>query len=672
MLYPSSRKSSKKTVASAEASETVTSKAEITKTEVPKANATNIFFANREVQGRRRERRRSVAYYLCCRDMRGHFPIFSALLCGLQGHFVTGLGSSDHESEGLFQRYEAEFNNVESVCFTYLTTYFVQVEPTPGPGPEPEDPRYDGEVVTTTTQYPTGTERTGTVLIKVPTGKYMTRTEPWTGVATSTTIVPPAGTAPGTVIVLTPTPNPTPGYVTTTEPWTGSSTSTATVAPTGTVSGTVIILTPGSGFGYATTTEPWTGTVTSTTTVSPAGTTFGTVIILTPDPGPGYVTTTEGWTGAGTTTTVPPTGPGYVTTTELWTGTATSTTTVPPAGTTSGTVIIYTPPGYVTTTTTWRSSITSTTTVPPSGTQNGTVIVQVPYGATTIYTTQYNGSVTTTTTQFPTGTDATVTVVVQTPLPTLSCDPFGYLTQNTSLYRVNITSGDLTLIRDVVGDGRLLQAIGYNVADNYLYGTIGGRNNTPVFLIRIAANGDSTILNELTLPYRVNTGDVDEQSRYWITYNGTNITQVDVRPSSPTFGQLIGTTRRATTLPANNATIYDWAYVPGRGNFLWSLGQSPARNSTTLQRFNRGTYNWEFVREFGNIAGENWWGAIYASADGFLYATENSSGQIWRFPLSDIDGPPTRFSTANPTRENDGARCIRAQDLPDQPYATSP
>ncbi|RYO99421.1 hypothetical protein DL764_006816 [Monosporascus ibericus] len=350
----------------------------------------------------------------------------------------------------------------------------------------------------------------------------------------------------------------------------------------------------------------------------------------------------------------------------------TSTTTVPPAGTTSGTVIVYTPPGYVTTTTTWRSSITSTTTVSPSGTQNGTVIVQVPYGATTTYTTPYNGSITTTTTQFPTGTDATVAVVVQTPLPTLSCDPFGYLTQNTSLYRVNITSGDLTLIRDVVGDGRLLQAIGYNVADNYLYGTIGGRNNTPVFLIRIAANGDSTILNELTLPYRVNTGDVDEQSRYWITYNGTNITQVDVRPSSPTFGQLIGTTRRATTLPANNATIYDWAYVPGRGNFLWSLGQGPARNSTTLQRFNRGTYNWELVRDLGNIAGDNWWGAIYASADGFLYATENSSGQIWRFPLSEIDGPPTRFSTANPTRENDGARCIQAQDLPEQPYATAP
>ncbi|RYP73978.1 hypothetical protein DL771_003289 [Monosporascus sp. 5C6A] len=232
--------------------------------------------------------------------------------------------------------------------------------------------------------------------------------------------------------------------------------------------------------------------------------------------------------------------------------------------------------------------------------------------------------------------------------------------------------GDLTLIRDVVGDGRVLQAIGYNLADNYLYGTIGGRSNTPVFLIRIAANGDSTILNQLTLPYRVNTGDVDEQSRYWITYNGTNITQVDVRPSSPTFGELIGTTRRATTLPANNATIYDWAYVPGRGNFLWSLGQSPALTSTTLQRFNRGTYNWELVREFGNIAGDNWWGAIYASGDGFLYATENRSGQIWRFPLSDIDGPPTRFSIANPTRENDGARCIRAQDLPEQPFSTAP
>ncbi|RYO97445.1 hypothetical protein DL765_011189 [Monosporascus sp. GIB2] len=412
--------------------------------------------------------------------------------------------------------------------------------------------------------------------------------------------------------------------------------------------GTVIIYTPSAEPDYVTTTERWTGTVVLTTTVPPAGTTSGTVIIYTPT-----------------------TGPGYVTTTEPWTGTVTSTTTVPPAGPTSGTVIVYTPPGYDTTTATWQSSITSTTTVPPSGTQNGTVIVQVPYGATTTYTTQYNGSVTTTTTQFPTGTDETVTVVVQTPLPTLSCDPFGYLTQNTSLYRVNITSGELTLIQGVAGDGRILQAIGYNVADNYLYGTIGGRNNSPIFLIRIAANGNWTLLNELILPYRVNTGDVDEQSRYWITYNRTNITQVDVRPSSPTFGQLIGATRRATTLPANNATVSDWAYVPGRGNFLWSLGQSRTLNSTTLQRFHRGMYNWELVREFGNVAGDNWWGAIYASADGFLYATENTSGQIWRFPLSDTNGPPTRFSTANPTRENDGARCIRAEDLPDLPYTTT-
>ncbi|RYP19780.1 hypothetical protein DL767_009586 [Monosporascus sp. MG133] len=635
--------------------------------------------------------------------MRGHFAIFSALLCGLQGRSVTGLGSNNQESEGLFQRYEAGFNNVESVCFTYLTTYLVQVEPTAGPGPEPEDPGVTGGFTTTTVGYTGSIVRTTTdgLSVTVETPYSYTTTTQLTGTATTVTTQFPSG--PGgtaTVDIYNYSisdwirgdwdcPNITAKCLCNYDlrSWTGSSTSTTTVAPTGTVSGTVIILTPGPGFGYVTTTEPWTGTVTSTTTVPPAGTTFGTVIILTPDPGPGYVTITEPWTGTvRSTTTVPPAGttsgtviiytpsaePGYVTTTELWTGTVTSTTTVPPAGATSGTVIIYTPPGYVTATTTWRSSITSTTTVPPSGTQNGTVIVQVPYGATTTYTTQYNGSVTRTTTQFPTGTDATVTVVVQTPLPTLSCDPFGYLTQNTSLYRVNITSGELTLIRDVVGDGRLLQAIGYNIADNYLYGTIGGRNDTPVFLIRIAANGDSTILNELTLPYRVNTGDVDEQSRYWITYNGTNITQVDVRPNSLTFGQLIGTTRRAATLPANNATIYDWAYVPGRGNFLWSLGQSRALNSTTLQRFNRGTYNWELVREFGNVAGDNWWGAIYASADGFLYATENSSGQIWRFPLSDIDGPPTRFSTANPTRENDGARCIRAQDLPEQPYATAP
>ncbi|RYP61418.1 hypothetical protein DL769_007703 [Monosporascus sp. CRB-8-3] len=534
--------------------------------------------------------------------MRGQFTIFSALLCGLQGRFVTGLGSNNQESEGLFQPYEAEFNNVESVCFTYLTTYLVQVEPTPGPGSEPEDPGVTGSSTTTTVGY------TGSVVRTATEGFSVTVETPYS-------------------------------YTTTTQ-FTGTVLTTSTAYPTrpGDI-GTVFIKAP---FFFTTTTTPYTGTATTVTTQFPSG--------------PGGTATVDIYNY-----TIP----------DRYDGEVVTTTTQYPTGTErTGTVFIKVPTGSAAGRNNARDCYRLNA-YPKSNTWLCTVIVQVPYGATTTYTTQYNGSVTTTTIQFPTGTDATVTVVVQTPLPTLSCDPFGYLIQNTSLYRVNITSGDLTLIRDVVGDGRFLQAIGYSVADNYLYGTIGGLNNTPVFLIRIAANGDSTILNELILPYRVNTGDVDEQSRYWITYNGTNITQVDVRPSSPTFGQLIGTTRRAATLPANNATIYDWAYVPGRGNYLWSLGQSPALNSTTLQRFNRGTYNWEFVRDFGNIAGVNWWGAIYASADGFLYATENSSGQIWRFPL-DIGDSPTRFSTANPTRENDGARCIRAQDLPEQPYTTSP
>ncbi|KAK8025564.1 hypothetical protein PG990_003387 [Apiospora arundinis] len=304
-------------------------------------------------------------------------------------------------------------------------------------------------------------------------------------------------------------------------------------------------------------------------------------------------------------------------------------------------------PSYTTVTTQYSGTSVTTTTVPPSGTAAGTVIVQQPTGYVTT-TAQYTGtakiSSATTTTVPPSGT-APGTVIVQTPLPTLDCDPSGYLIQNVSLYRVNITTGASTLIKEprrrrCAG----INAMGYNVGDNFLYGAIGQGASTN--LIRIAATGDSTILGSLNVTVTLNAGDVDENNQYWATASGRQWIQRHGEP--PVHADRLGV--RA-----------------GGGNYLWGLaynsgGLTPNVN-TYLQRFDRNAKTWTLFTDFGNIAGKNTWGAVYASDDGFLYGSENTSGEIWKFPLPANGTTAVKISNGPAASSNDGARCIKAANV---------
>ncbi|KAK8130298.1 hypothetical protein PG999_002678 [Apiospora kogelbergensis] len=252
------------------------------------------------------------------------------------------------------------------------------------------------------------------------------------------------------------------------------------------------------------------------------------------------------------------------------------------------------------------------------------------------------GSATTTTVP-PSGT-APGTVIVQTPLPTLDCDPSGYLIQNVSLYRVNITTGASTLIKSPVGDGvRGINAMGYNVGDNFLYGAIGQGASTN--LIRIAATGDSTILGSLNVTVSLNAGDVDENNQYWATASGKQWVQVDLKPGSATFGRTLA---NGTASPQYSQI--DWAGLTASLN-------------TYLQRFDRNTKTWTLFTDFGNIAGKNTWGAVYASDDGFLYGSENNSGEIWKFPLPANGTTAVKISNGPAASSNDGARCIKAANV---------
>jgi hypothetical protein len=84
-----------------------------------------------------------------------------------------------------------------------------------------------------------------------------------------------------------------------------------------------------------------------------------------------------------------------------------------------------------------------------------------------------------------------------------------FLVQIENLYRVNISSGATTLISSDVGNGGgNVNAMGYNVGDNYLYAALG--SSPPQRLVRIAANGATTLLESLNQTVYLNNGEIDE------------------------------------------------------------------------------------------------------------------------------------------------------------------
>jgi hypothetical protein len=268
----------------------------------------------------------------------------------------------------------------------------------------------------------------------------------------------------------------------------------------------------------------------------------------------------------------------------------------------------------------------------------------------------------TTTVAVPSGT-AQGTVIVTTPLPTFSCDAAAYIISGQTLYKENVQLGNYTTVKSGIGNANI-DAMGYSVSENFLYGASGA---IPSNLIRIGANGDSVFLTSLNLTKAVTIGDLDENTQYWASAGGTYWIQVDMRPGSGTYGRQVAS--GTTSLPgilgySQGLLVNDWAYVPNGGNFLYSLANDIAQSNTFLLSFDRAAHTWAVVANYNSVAGtalflnQNSWGAVFSAKDGILYGEENTTGQIWKFPINGTK--PTMVSTGLMSSNNDGARCFNA------------
>jgi len=202
-----------------------------------------------------------------------------------------------------------------------------------------------------------------------------------------------------------------------------------------------------------------------------------------------------------------------------------------------------------------------------------------------------------------------------------------------------------------VVDNAAVNAIGYNTLDNFLYGRHTGSEQ----LIRISADGTATPIGPLT--NGGNNGDIDTDGYYWYSAGGATWNQVDLRPDSATYGQLIDS-GTATTIGA----VPDWAYIPSAGRYMYTVLPSSDGASTIFGRFSLDTKSWEAVGTYPAIARNNW-GPMYPDNNGTLYATDSDSGQIWAFPVA--GGRPSLVSRGPAAGEpsDDGARCVLNVDL---------
>ncbi|KAK5637110.1 hypothetical protein RRF57_012823 [Xylaria bambusicola] len=225
---------------------------------------------------------------------------------------------------------------------------------------------------------------------------------------------------------------------------------------------------------------------------------------------------------------------------------------------------------------------------------------------------------------------------------------YGYLIQAVTLYQVDLSTGGVSVVKDHLGDDTTINAMAYNTLDNFLYARQRGNNE----LIRISSDGTTEVVT--TFPdnnNNVNIGDIDTDGNYW--YAG-----MDLKPGSATYGTLIDSGK----VDNLGLSIADWAYLPVGGPYLYSAAHNTtAGGGTTLIRFSLETKTYGVVQRYPNIGGHTW-GAMYAINNGTLYASDNTNGEIWAFPIE--GGSRPYLASQGPiSGQNDGARCVLNLDV---------
>lgn len=246
-----------------------------------------------------------------------------------------------------------------------------------------------------------------------------------------------------------------------------------------------------------------------------------------------------------------------------------------------------------------------------------------------------------------------------------TCTNFAYQVVSTGagvpsvLYRYNINTGQRSTIATITG--RVVNAIGYNLIDNMIWG-YDLQNGV---VVRIDANGLATAFTIPNLPTSGNyiAGDatpdgylllVDQASNtYYVVDINASRTSTYLKLVDPTAGYIIDTAPYGNTL-SNTTQIADYTYNASLGLFL---GLSSSGRIARLN-INTNTITLDAVPVANLPTGVNF-GASYSDANpDNLYTFNNSTGVFYRISLAGNTAIETGTSVSSSS--NDGASCATA------------
>ncbi|MFV0605857.1 MAG: DUF6923 family protein [Niabella sp.] len=248
----------------------------------------------------------------------------------------------------------------------------------------------------------------------------------------------------------------------------------------------------------------------------------------------------------------------------------------------------------------------------------------------------------------------------QTLPPPMNCPTDGILVQGSTSewYHVDLVTGSYTISNDTVN--KIINAIGYNVKDNRIYGYLYGNSTGRLTISSFNGTSWTTVVTTnpvARLPvagYIV--GDVDTSGYLYLTRGSVPMYKVDVNPArTSTYLTCVDT----VDLKENGNIVYpsiaDWSFNPKDG---YLYGVTGLRD---LIRVNKTTGVVTNLGPSGIPSTEtDNYGATYFDSDGFLYASNNTSGHIYRLDLrtGTFDATNTAlFANGPAATQNDGARC---------------
>ena len=231
------------------------------------------------------------------------------------------------------------------------------------------------------------------------------------------------------------------------------------------------------------------------------------------------------------------------------------------------------------------------------------------------------------------------------------CPSTAFLIQGRDAFGVDLLSGEVETLATNFHIANI-NGFGYNVLDDFIYGWDQEE------IVRVDSNWQVEGLGAPPGTSRSNIGDVDENGHFWFITGGSWF-QVDLDPDSDDFFEILNQGPVTGGGIEEFAFGRDWAYVPGAGNYLFRVMRDDSTDPGTsvLFRFDRGTGGWENLGNLGEL-GANEFGAVYTDADGFLYASDNETGGIYRIDVQAASAE--LFSLGPASGTNDGGRCHNA------------